>query len=88
MNKQREAYQEKIEASLNEWAAQIELLKAKAQKVEAQAKMEYYNKLEDVRIKENAVRQKLAELKSAGDDAWEKLKTSAEAAAEELRKAL
>lgn len=88
MNKQQEAYQEKIEAQLKEWSAQIDGLKAKAQKAEADAKLKYYDAIEDLRIKENAVRQKLTGLKDAGGDAWENLKAGVEAAVQSLREAL
>ncbi len=88
MKPEQKAYQEKTEAQLREWSAQIEQLKAKAQKAEASAKVKYYEQIEDVRIKENAVRQKLAKLKDASEDAWDELKSGVDAAVDKLRGAL
>ena len=46
----RKAYIEKLEAQLEEWDAKIDLLKAKSKKAKAEAKIEYYNKIETFRI--------------------------------------
>lgn len=84
----REAYQQKMEAQLKEWAATIELLKAKADKAQAEAKIEYYRELELLRSKLAAAQQKLRGLKAAGDGAWDDLKASLEKAWGELKKGL
>ena len=46
MNDKRKAYEEKIDAQLEEWNAQIALLKAKAEKGKAEAKIEYFKTIE------------------------------------------
>jgi peptidoglycan hydrolase CwlO-like protein len=76
----KEAYQQKLEAQLAEWNVAIDKLKAKADKAEAEAQIEYYKQIEDMRVKQEAAREKLTELKEAGEDAWEDLKAGLDSA--------
>ncbi len=78
MTDKRKAYEEKIDAQLKEWSAEIALLNAKADKAKAEVKIEYYKTIETLQGKQDAARMKLQELRTAGDDAWEDLKTGAE----------
>ena len=83
----RKAYEEKLDAQLKEWSAQITLLKAKADNAKADAKIEYYKTIEALQRKQNEAKTKLQELKTAGDEAWEDLKTGAEKAWAEVKTA-
>ena len=74
MKDKRKAYEEKLDAQLDEWKAQIDLLKAKADTAKAEAKTEYYKTIEALQRKQNDAKAKLRELKTAGDEAWEDLK--------------
>ncbi len=74
----RKAYEEKLDAQLDEWNAQIELLKAKADKAKAEVRIEYYETIEALLHKQDNARTKLHALKTASDEAWEDLKTGAE----------
>jgi len=76
----KEVYQQKLEAQLAEWNVAIDKLKAKADKAEAEAQIEYYKQIEDMRVKQEAARDKLTELKEAGEDAWEDLKAGLDSA--------
>jgi chromosome segregation ATPase len=87
MKDKRKAYEKKLDAQLNELNAQIELLKAKADKAKVEAKIDYYKTLEALQHKQNDVREKLKELKTAGDEAWEDIKTGAEKAWAEVKTA-
>ena len=78
MTDKRKAYEEKYDAQLREWSAEIVLLNAKADKAKAEAKIEYYKTIETLQGKHDAARTKLQELKTASDDAWEDLTTGAE----------
>ncbi|HUJ18598.1 MAG TPA: coiled coil domain-containing protein [Nitrospirota bacterium] len=80
MNDKRKAYEEKLDAQLKEWGAQIGLLKAKADNAKADAKIEYYKTIEVLQSKQNEAKAKLKELKTASDAAWEDLKKGAEKA--------
>ena len=74
----RKAYEEKIEAQLQEWSAKIALFDAKASVAKAETKIEYYKTIDHLRGRQSAARTKLQELVDAGDEAWEDLKIGAE----------
>jgi hypothetical protein len=74
----RKAYEEKFAAQLKEWNAEIALLNAKADKAEAEMKIEYYKTIEALQGKQDAAKTKLQELRAAGDDAWDDLKSGSE----------
>lgn len=87
MKDKRKAYEEKLDAQLEEWNAQIALFKARADKAKAEAKIEYYKTIEALQRKQNDAKVKLRELKTAGDEAWEDLKVGAEKAWAEVKTA-
>lgn len=87
MADKRKAFEEKLDAQINELNAQIALLKAKADKAKAEAKIEYLKSIEGLQLKRDTARAKLHELKSAGDEAWEDLKSGAEKAWDDLKSA-
>lgn len=76
----KEAYEKKIQAQLDEWGAEIDKLKARADAAEADAQLKYYKEIEELRTMQDDARGKLAELKEAGDDAWEDLKAGIDSA--------
>lgn len=52
----KKAYQDKKETQLREWSARIDLLKAKADKTRAEAKIEYYEKIEKLQVEQETAR--------------------------------
>lgn len=87
MNDKRKAYEEKLDAQLKEWSAQIALFKARADNAKADVKIDYYKSIDTLQRKQDGARTKLQELKAAGDGAWEDLKTGAEKAWSEVKTA-
>jgi hypothetical protein len=81
----REAYQKKMESQFKEWEAKINQLRARAEKVSAEVKIEYYEQIYTLRTKQAAARNKLQELKKAGGHAWQDLKAGVETAWKELK---
>jgi uncharacterized coiled-coil DUF342 family protein len=80
----KEAYEKKLQAKLDEWSAEIDKLKAKADSAEADVQLEYYKQIEDLRSMQDAAGKKLDELKAAGDNAWEGLKAGTDSAWDSL----
>ena len=80
MEDKRKAYEEKLAAQLKEWNAQVALFKARAENAKADAKVDYYKTIEALENKQDKAKTKLQELKAAGDEAWEAVKTGAEKA--------
>lgn len=87
MNDKRKAYEEKLDAQLKEWSAQIALLKAKADGARADLKIDYYKTIEALQRKNDEARTKLQALKTSGDEAWEDLKIGAEKVWSEVKAA-
>ena len=78
MKDKEKAYEEKLDAQLKEWSAQLALLKAKADNAKVDAKNEYDKTIEVLKHKQDDAATKLRELKTASDDIWEDIKTGAE----------
>lgn len=76
----REAYEQKLRAKLDEWQAEIDKLRAKARGAEADARIEREKEAERLEAKREEMRDKLKELREAGDDAWDDLRDGAERA--------
>jgi predicted ATP-binding protein involved in virulence len=87
MSDKRKAFEEKLDAQLKEWNAQIALLKAKADTAKTEAKVEYYATIEALQHKRDTAKAKFQELKAANAGAWEDLKTGAERARDEVKAA-
>lgn len=86
MNKrERELYQQKSQAELDEWKAELEKLKAQASKASAEAKLEMNDQIKDLEGNIAKGESKLAELNDAADDAWESMKEGFEEAWESLK---
>lgn len=76
----REAYEQKLRAKLDEWQAEIDKLRAKARGAEADARIEREKEAERLEAKREEMRHKLKELREASDDAWDDLRDGAERA--------
>ena len=88
MMSMKEAYEQKLQAQLDEWNAEIDTLKARADKAEADAQLKYYKEIEELRSMQATANEKLASLKAASDDAWEDLKAGIESSWDSLASAL
>lgn len=84
----KEAYERKLRARIDIWGAEIDRLKARADEVNADARLKYHKHLEELRSMQDDAKKKLSELQSAGDDAWEDLKVGIEHARDSLEAAL
>ena len=84
----KQEYQDKMHAQIDEWSARIDLLKAKAKKADAEAKSRYLETVEELEEKKLAAKGKLREIEKAGDEAWEDLKAGFEASWNNLKDAV
>jgi chromosome segregation ATPase len=81
----KELYQQKFQAQLDEWKADISKLKARASSAKADAEMDLNKLVDDLDHKLQTASSKLTELSHAGEGAWETVKKSAEASWESLK---
>lgn len=88
MDSTRQAYTEKVEATLREWNARIELFLARADKAKAEGKIRFQSRLDDLREKREAARQKLDELQESTGEAWKEIRPHLDRATGELKAAL
>lgn len=84
----KQAYQQKLQAQLDEWSAEIDRLKAKARQADANAQLNYNKEIENLKTYQAQASEKLSELKAASDEAWEDLKTGTEDAWKTLQTAI
>jgi len=88
VSEKKKAYVEKIEDQLKDWGSQIDILKAKAEKSKAEVKIKYLEQIQELKSKQETVKQKLHELRESGDEAWGDFKEGVEDALGEMKKAL
>ena len=84
----KDAYVKKMHAKLDEWNAEIDKLKAKADQAEAESRIEYQNQIEDLQDKRTEAKKKLSQVKEAGEGAWEDLKSGVQDAWDAMDKAV
>ena len=85
---QKELFEKKMRARLDEWSAEIDRLEARAEQADADVRMALKQEIDAAAARRDVVRTKLEEFASAGDDAWEDLKTGMEHAWSSLESAM
>lgn len=73
--KSRDEYIRTMQAKLEEWNAEIDILSAKAGEVKADVRKEYIEQIESLKAKQTVARQKIEELQHAGESAWGDVKS-------------
>ena len=77
-----------MEAQLKEISAKLEVYKAKAARLSADAKIEIEKEIAKLRPMQETTRSKLAELKAASSERWEELKVGLDKAWTDLTTAV
>lgn len=84
----RDAYLKQLQAQLDEWTANLAEMKAQADKLEAESRIELQRQIEKIREQQAEARARMEELAKAGDDAWDDLTAGMEKAWDDLREAM
>jgi len=82
---EKELYQQKKQAQLDEWEAEVDKLKAKASGASADAQLELNKEIEELEGKIEQGKAKLAELADTSEDAWGSIKESVESAWDSMK---
>lgn len=82
------AYAQKLNAKLDEWQANIDKMKAQAERAQADGKIEYEEQIQELRVKRDEMERKLEELQEANESAWEDVKKGADRAWDNMSKAM
>lgn len=85
---EKELYQRKMRAQLDEWKAELHKLEAKAAGARADVQLEMNRRIQALQGKIEEGRTKLSALAEATDDAWESLKEGVESTWKSLRASL
>lgn len=83
----KEAYEQKIQAKLDEWTADVDKLKARAASTGADAQIELNKQIAALEGRIDRGRGQLNEIAAASDEAWESLRVGMESAWDTLKTA-
>ena len=87
MAEEKNPYEEKYRAKLDEWNAEIDKLAARARQANADARIEYQEQIDNLRRHRDEAEKRLRALRESGDSAWKDLKKGADEAWDEMEKA-
>lgn len=73
MSVTRDEYVEKMKSQLDDWNSEIDKVEARGKEFTGETKKKYDAQISDLRQKVRAVKSKMDELQSSGQDKWEKL---------------
>ena len=82
----KNAYEDKLEAQLKEWQAEIDKLRAKADKANADARLEYDRQIKELVEYQQRAQGKLHELQQASEAAWADMRSGMEKAWADMAK--
>lgn len=80
MDMNRDAYQQRLEAQMKEWNARIDVLKAKADKASAQAKIEMRHGVDELTKLQRSAKDQLDRIRSASSETWDEVQSELEVA--------
>jgi len=83
----KELYQQKRQAQLDEWEAEVDKLKARASGASADAQLELNKQIDGLEGKIEQGKAKLAEIEGASEDAWESIKEGVDGAWDSMKSA-
>lgn len=84
---EKELYQQKRQAQLDEWKAEVDKLRAKASGASADTQLALNAQIKALEGKIEEGKAKLAELAEASDDVWESIKEGVESSWDSLKSA-
>jgi len=73
-----EAHMGKMETQLKQWGAKLDELVAKAEKADDEAKVDYRERLHELKAKYKVAQSRFDEVRTAGSDKWDTFKTGLE----------
>ncbi len=85
--REKELYEQKMRARLDEWKAELDKLKARARGASADTQLEMNRRIENLETAIQEGETRLSALSEAGDDAWESIREGVDAAWESLTSA-
>ncbi len=87
MDKKNE-YVKKLHAKIDEWNADIDKLVAKKDRLEANARLEYQERIEEIKKKRDDLKENISEINQASEGAWQDLKAGVDLSWEAMNQAI
>ncbi len=84
----KELYQQKRQAQLDGWQAEVDKLKAKASAASADVQLEMNRQIRALESKIAEGKAKLSKLSEAGEDAWDSIRDGVESAWDSMKSAV
>ena len=84
----KDEYIAQMQSQLKKWDAEIDAMTAKANEIGAEARDKYYDQLKTMRTSREAVTQKMHEVTSASEAAWQEMQKGMESAWDSMKGAM
>lgn len=84
----KDAYQKKLQAQLDQWKAEIDKLQAKSREASADMQIKYQEQISELRVKRDKLETECDKIQAASVDAWKEFKTNADAAWDDMSAAM
>jgi len=84
---EKELYQQKKQAQLDEWKAEVDKLKAQASGASADAQLELNKQIKALEGKIKEGKTRIAEIADASEEAWESIKVGVESSWDSMKSA-
>jgi predicted nucleic acid-binding Zn-ribbon protein len=87
-DQEKTTFEKRIQSEIEAWNKRIEELRARAERVAAERKAEYFDQVEELQSRRTELEQRLSELRNSGETAFNDFKEGVENAANDLRDAV
>ncbi|MBQ0751909.1 MAG: hypothetical protein KBT70_17075 [Roseovarius sp.] len=84
----KDAYQAKLHAQLDQWKAEIDKLQAKSREASADMQIKYQEQIKDLREKRAELETEYDKIQAASLEAWKDFKTGTDQAWDNMSKAM
>jgi hypothetical protein len=84
----KDEYFAMMESQIRKWDAEVDLLRARTDKMSAEARIKYQEQLMAMRANRDAANQKLQEMRTASEAAWQNLQAGMDTAWASMKSAL
>ena len=84
----KDTYEKKLKAQLDEWQANIDKMRAQAEQASADAQIKYQDQINELRSQRDEMEEKLKELQNSQAAAWNDVKAGADKAWDQMTKAM